>query len=161
MIMEDLDGPRQASESVPTPETHPFTSETNTWTNVTNAPVPPELTRRPRDDIQDRPPTAAPSLISQHSVDSAIGEEGQVLNSRQMDPTNVQDVVEVVDPGNVGSLGLNESQQQDLQAAVDGGQLAEEQELDPDVRRVFKPHRRRKTSASLLSNPYVFLTGRR
>lgn len=157
----ESEGASQTSEHAHTTEMQPPNDVTNTLTDVTNAQLP-ELKRDIVEDVHQRPPTAAPSLISQHSVDSAIGDEGQVSDVQQMDTTNAQEIVEgveshaaAVDPSNVDSLGLTEHQQQDLQAAVDGGQLAEEQELDPDVRRVSKPQRRRRTSVCLLSNPWV------
>ncbi|KAK5174002.1 uncharacterized protein LTR77_001081 [Saxophila tyrrhenica] len=98
------------------------------------------------DDTQYRPATATPSLQTHASVDSAF-EDSDSRSSRQAQHGNQQ-------PQNAGDapiittgyeeLNITHEQAEGLHHALVGEQLAEEQDLIVDVRRIPRRHRRRR-----------------
>ena len=100
----------------------------------------------PTNETRHRPSTATPSLQTLESVDSALGSEQYDSSTNHMDTTNAQEIINhtgAVHPDSAQAFNLTEVQQQGLQDAVNSGQLAEEQVLAIDVRRVPSCPRRR------------------
>ncbi len=124
--------------------------------------------RRTTQEDQYRPATATPSLFTQHSVDSGIGDEDEVASGQhQHDAIDQQ-------PNNTGGndgqeaplvttgyedLNTTQDQPGGQHGALAGEQLAREQDLVADVRRVPKRRRRRRRPSDTVSHKYVFSTG--
>jgi hypothetical protein len=100
------------------------------------------------DSESERPVTATPSFVTQHSVDSGFGEE---------DSPSKQDTHEQPPNQNAQeALNLTDDQAEGLQHALNGEQLAEEQDLIPDVRNTSTQHIRCRRPIGIFSHHHAF-----
>jgi hypothetical protein len=101
-----------------------------------------------KDSEPERPVTATPSFVTQHSVDSGFGEE---------DSPSKQDIHGQPPNQNAQeALNLTDDQAEGLQHALNGEQLAEEQDLIPDVRIASTQRFRCRRSIGIVSHHHAF-----